>query len=738
MVFRKTLISGFLVLAIVCSPLASLADEGMWLPGALDKLPQEQLKKRGLQLRPDEIYSRTKASLKDAIVRISSGGTGSFVSPEGLILTNHHVSFAAVTRASTTEKDYINQGFLATARAEEIPARGYTISILQDYEDVTNAVLSATRPEMSPDERQIALEAKRQELAKMALNGREKEGIQTQIVEATSGLQYFLYTYLTLRDIRLVYAPPKSIGYFGGDPDNFEWPRHCGDFAFLRAYVGADGKPADFSKDNVPFKPKKFLPLSATGLKEGDFTMVLGHPGATYRYRESYSIDFRQNIQLPSQIGILRRQIATLTRLGERKPAQKMRLADQVFTLSNSLKALEGAVVGLRKMNLVERKRADEESLRKWLETNPDAKARHSDVLPQIEALYKDLRSFSEEQDALNEVLSSGDLVSALLYAYNRALDKEKPVQERGPQFSDAVLAQITAQLAEGWEDRENDAEAELLASGLARIADLPANQKFRYVETLFGSKTGDERRSAERTFAQQAFANSKFRSLDELKKLLAASAAEVRATDDPLLKLVIAVADENAPLARRQARFGTEITRLRPKYITAMMEMKKSPYYPDANFTLRFSYGEIKGYKPRDAVTYDWQTSLGGVIEKDTGIDPFNVPDKLKTLYAGKDFGGYIDGRLNDVPVAFITDNDITGGNSGSPVLNGRGEIIGLVFDGNYEGLGNDYAFDDRLVRCLAVDIRYVLFITDKLANASYLFNEMTIKRGKVMTAKG
>lgn len=736
--FRKTLVSGFLVIAIVCSPFASLADEGMWLPGALDKLPQEQLKKRGLQLRPDEIYSRTKASLKDAIVRISSGGTGSFVSPEGLILTNHHVSFAAVTRASTTEKDYINQGFLATAREEEIPARGYTISILQDYEDVTNAVLSATRPEMSPDERQIALEAKRQELAKTALNGREKEGIQTQIVEATSGLQYFLYTYLTVRDIRLVYAPPKSIGYFGGDPDNFEWPRHCGDFAFLRAYVGADGKPADFSKDNVPFKPKKFLPLSATGLKEGDFTMVLGHPGATYRYRESYSIDFRQNIQLPSQIGILRRQIASLTRLGERKPAQKMRLADQVFTLSNSLKALEGAVAGLRKMNLVERKRADEEALRKWLETNPDAKARHSDVLPQIEALYKDLRSFSEEQDALNEVLSSGDLISALLYAYNRALDKEKPVQERGPQFSDAVLAQITAQLSEGWEDRETDSEAELLASGLARIADLPASQRFRYVEALFGSKSGDERRNAERNFAQEALAKSKFRSLDEVKKLLANSAAEVRAIDDPLLKLVIAVADENAPLARRQARFGTEITRLRPKYITAMLEMKKAPYYPDANFTLRFSYGEIKGYKPRDAVTYDWQTSLGGVIEKDTGNDPFNVPAKLKTLYAGKDFGGYLDGRLNDVPVAFITDNDITGGNSGSPVLNGRGEIIGLVFDGNYEGLGNDYAFDDRLVRCLAVDIRYVLFITDKFANASYLFNEMTIKRAKVMTAKG
>lgn len=733
---RKALTTSLLIFAVMIVPFASFADEGMWLPDSLDKLPLSQLKKRGFELKPEDVYSTAKASLKDAIVQISIGGTGSFVSPEGLILTNHHVAFSAITRASSPAHDYINNGFLAKSRTEEIPAQGYTISILQEFKDVTSEVLSAAKPEMSPEERDKALNAKKDEIAKAALNGRDKDGIRTQVIEATSGLQYFLYTYLTLKDIRLVYAPPKSIGFFGGDPDNFEWPRHTGDFSYLRAYVGADGKPAAFSKDNVPFKPKKFLPINATGIKEGDFTMVMGHPGATYRYRESYSIEFRQNIQLPDQIAAWKKQIETLTKIGEKNPALKIRLADQIFGISNSLKDYEGAVVGLKKLNLVERRRAEEVALKKWLDANPAAKAKYGDVLPQIEALYADLSSFSSKQSAFAELFNSGDLVGALQFAYLRALDKEKPANERSPQMSDAALPQILNQLNSGWGEREPESEGRLLATALAGLANLPANQKFSFVENLFGGKTGEERRNAEREYADKAIANSKFKSFDEAKKLFSLPAAEIRAIDDPALKLVVAAADENAPFAKRVAKFNSEITRLRPKYIAAMLEMKKAPYYPDANFTLRFTYGEVKGYKPRDAVSYDWQTSLAGVIEKDTGEEPFNVPPALKELEKKRDFGSYADARLNDVPVAFLATTDITGGNSGSPMMNGKGEIIGLVFDGNYEGLGGDYAFDLNLNRTLAVDIRYVLFLTEKFGGASYLFNEMQIKRGKAMVA--
>ncbi len=734
--FRKFLTVSLLIVALAFAPFASLADEGMWLPDSLSKLPLAQLKKRGFELKPEDVYSTTQPSLKDAIVQISAGGTGSFVSGEGLILTNHHVAFAAITRASTTEKDYINNGFVAKSRAEEIPAQGYTVSILQEFKDVTAEVLSAAKPEMTPEQRDAALAAKRGEIQKTALNGRDKDGIRTQVVEATSGLQYYLYTYLTLRDVRIVYAPPKSIGYFGGDPDNFEWPRHCGDFTYLRAYVGADGKPAAFSKDNVPFKPKRFLAVSAAGIKEGDFTFVLGHPGATYRYRESYSLDFRQNIQLPDQIATLKKQIDALTKLGEKNPALKIRLSDQIFSMSNSLKAFEGAVLGLKKLNLIERRSAEEEALKKWLDANPAAKAKYGNVLPQIEALYVDLRSFTSKQSAFSELFDTGELIGALYFAYLRATDKEKPANERNPQLSDGALPQILNQIGGDWNEREPEAEAKTLANALERLADLPANQKFALVETLFGNQTGDARRQAERDFADKAIANSKFKSLDEVKKLFSTSAADIRAIDDPLAKLVVAAVDENAPFAKRVAKFNSEVVRLRPNYVAAMLEMKKAPYYPDANFTLRFTYGEVKSYKPRDAVFYHWQTSLAGVIDKDTGEDPFNVPAGLKDLAKKKDYGSYFDARLNDVPVNFLSTTDITGGNSGSPIMNGRGEVIGLVFDGNYEGLGGDYAFDGNLNRTINVDIRYVLFVTEKLGGAAYLFDEMKINRGKAMTA--
>jgi hypothetical protein len=737
--FRKPLAVVMLVICLLISPLSSFADEGMWLPDSINKLPLAEMKKRGFELKPEDIYSLTKPSLKDAVVQISIGGTGSFVSPDGLILTNHHVAFGAVTRASTSEKDYINKGFLAKSRDEEIRAQGYSIKITQDYKDVSAEVFSAIKPEMSPEERANAITVKRQEMEKA--NSREKDGIVAQVIEASGGYQYFLYTYLQLKDIRLVYAPPRSIGYFGGDDDNFEWPRHCGDFAFLRAYAGPDGNPAEFNKANVPFKPKKFLPINAAGIKEGDFAMVMGYPGATYRLRESYSVEYRQNIQLPDQIAALRQQIESLTKLGEKDPQIKIRLAERIFSLSNALKAFEGTVTGLKRMDVVAHKRAEESEMKKWLDANPPAKAKYGETMPQLEALYRDLTAISLKQNALDGLLNSGDLIEALQFAYERALDRELPEKDRALQFSDKALPMMSEQIGSDWEEREPAAEAKILAGSLAHIADLPAGQKIQAVENFFDGKSGKERGDAEAEFASKAIEKSKFKSFDEVKKLFTASAAELRAIDDPALKLVIAVVDENAPLSKKQTQILSSITTVRPRYVAVMQEFRRAtnhglPYYPDANFTLRFTYGDVRGYKPRDAVIYDYQTSLAGVIAKDTGIEPFNAPEKLKELFNKKDFNSYVDPRLNDVPVNFLATTDITGGNSGSPLMNGRGEIIGLVFDGNYEGLGGDYAYDINSNRTIAVDIRYVLFLTDKFADASYLFNEMQIKRAKAMTA--
>src|SRR5262245_5208481 len=737
--FRKSLTVALLVISLMTAPLSSFADEGMWLPDSLGKLPLGEMKKRGFELKPEDVYSTTKPSLKDAIVQISIGGTGSFVSPDGLILTNHHVAFAAVTRASASEKDYINNGFLAKSRPEEIQAQGYTVSITQDFKDVTNEVLSAVKPEMSPEERMRAIAAKQQDLNRA--NSREKEGVRAQVIEASGGHQYFLYTYLRLPDVRLVYAPPKSIGYFGGDPDNFEWPRHCGDFAFLRAYAGADGNPAAFNKDNVPFKPKKFLPINATGIKEGDFAMVMGYPGATYRLRESYSVEYRQNIQLPDQIAYLRQQIDALTKAGEKDPKVKIRNADQIFSMSNSLKAYEGTVVGLKKMNLVSRKRDEESDMKKWLDSNPSAKAKYGETLPRLEALYRDLTAISLKQNAVGALLNSGGLVDALQYAYERALGRERPANERALHLTDQALPMMTERLSSAWEEREPESEAKLISLGLARIAELPADQKLQAVEKLFEGKSGKDRRAAEEEFARKVVENTKFKSFDEVKKLFSASAADIRAIDDPALKLIVSAVDEIAPITKKVQQFNNNVIQVRPQYVAAMQEFRQAtkrglPYYPDANFTLRFTYGDVRGYKPRDAVTYDYQTSLGGMVAKDTGEEPFDVPEKLKELYLKRDFNGYVDPRLNDAPVDFLTTTDITGGNSGSPTMNGRGEIIGLAFDGNYEGLGGDYAYDIGSNRTISVDIRFVLLLTEKFSGANYLFNEMQIKRAKAMTA--
>ena len=738
---RKMLVLTLMIASLVITPMSFSADEGMWLPDSLDKLPLAKLKSRGLQLTPEEIYSTTKVSLKDAIVRISDGktsGTGSFVSGTGLIVTNHHVAFGAITSASTPEHNYINDGFLAKSSGEEIQAKDYTIEITQSFKDVTAEIMSAVNSEMSDTERTRVIAIKSDQLAKTAAQGREKDSIRTQVVEMLNGLSYYLYTFQVLRDIRLVYAPPKSIGFFGGDPDNFEWPRHCGDFTFLRAYVGADGKPADFNKQNTPFKPKKFLPIDASGVKEGDFAMVMGFPGLTYRYRESYSVEYHQNVRLPYTVESSQDQINLLTELGKRDPALKIKLADQIFTLSNTVKETEGTLQGIKRSNLVTRKREEEAAFSRAVAADPTLKAKYGNVLPQIAEAYRDLTSFGWRQYVLNEMLGSSDLLAVLSLAYNRALDHEKPANERSPQFSEARMQQIIAALPNIWQERTPAVERQVLRLAIERGERTPTDQRPQMLEKLFGGKQGDERKRAAEEFARRAIEESAFsKSTEAVAKLFSQSAAELRASDDPALKLAIQITDELTPLDQRTEVFNGTITRLRPLLIRGLLDWKKTAVYPDANLTLRFTYGEVKGYQPRDAVQYDFMTSLSGVIEKDRGVEPFDVPAKLKELEAKKDFGNYVDPRLKDVPVDFLATTDITGGNSGSAMLNGRGEIIGLAFDGNYEGLGSDYVYNPALSRTIVVDIRYVMFITDKFAGASYLFKEMQIRQGKAATAK-
>lgn len=713
----------FITLMLFWWPLRLLAAEGMWLPDTLNALPLDRLKKLGLKLKPEEIYSANSASLADAVVMVG-GGTGEFVSPDGLILTNHHVAYEAIAAASTPELNYLEAGFLAKTREAEIPAKGYTVSITRSFNDVTADVLSVVKDGMSPEERQKAINARIRQMAAAASN--DKEGITAQVVEMLNGLSYYLYTYLVLKDVRLVYAPPESIGNFGGDPDNFQWPRHTGDFSFLRAYVGPDGKPAEYDRANVPYRPKKYLPISMDGYKEGDFVMVLGYPGATYRYRESFSIEYRQNHLYPWQIQTLQRQIALLEQASRRDPASALRYSSELQSLNNALKNFQGSLQGLKRSNLLERRRAEEAAFMQYLEQTPGWKAQYGDALPQLANLYRDLMSYQAKQNVLSGLLGAGSTMTLMAAAWDRARDRDKQPEERSSELTDEAIEQLKKSVPDMWRDRNIELERGYIELFLQQADALPSEQKIACIESLFSGNSGAERRQAEAAWARQMLETSRIQSADDVIKLFDMSAAQLQAIEDPLLSFVGQAKAELAPLDERYRQFVAGVTKARPAYIQGMTRWKKTGLYPDANRTLRFTYGVVKGYRPRDAVFYEYMTTLRGVMEKASDEHPFKVPQRLKELFAQRDFGPYADRRRNDVPVAFISDTDITGGNSGSPIMNGKGELIGVVFDGNYEGLGSDYVFNPALSRCIAVDIRYVLFVTEKLGGAHNVIQEL------------
>ncbi|MEW6729693.1 MAG: S46 family peptidase [Acidobacteriota bacterium] len=730
---KKKLLSFALVLVtLLILPVIQSADEGMWLPEDIKSLPITRMRAKGLKLAPEEIYRTDGLSIKDAIVSLG-GGTGSFVSPEGLIITNHHVAFDGIAGLSTPQANYLENGFVAQSRSEELPMKGYTVSITREVKDVTQEILAAVKPQMTYEERQKAIEAKRREVAEAANQKNPELGYN--VVEMLPGLKYHLYIFETVRDIRLVYAPPKSIGFFGGDDDNFIWPRHTGDFTFLRAYVGVDGKVATYSDKNVPYRPKKYLTLSLQGYKEGDFTMVMGFPGRTFRLRESYSIEFQQNIFLPFFIDLLQARINLLDEAGRQDTALQLRYASQKFGLSNALKNFQGSLVGLKRSNLIEQKRAEEIAFQRYIEQHPDLKEKYGELLPKLAEVYRDQNSFYVRNNLLGGLMNTSDTLRAVSFAVGRALDQEKPEAERSPIYSAERVERIKRAFAGQFKERNPALERKLIELYLNKLLALPNEQKVAFLEQRFGGRNDAARATAVADFARRVLEDSSLQNEETINKLFDMPLTQMRTLSSPTIDFVTEVNNELEQIRKRDQNFNNSVARLRSLYIEAMTGFKKGLFYPDANSTLRFTYGEIRGYRPRDGVYYSYVTTLQGVVEKDTGKEPFNVPTVLKDLSTRREFGSYVDTKVNDVPVAFLTTNDITGGNSGSPILNGNGELIGVVFDGNYEGLGSDYVYNSEQSRTIGVDIRYVLFLAEKMAAANHLLKELEI-HGKGATA--
>lgn len=714
-----------ILLLVGVAPLSVLGDEGMFLPDTLGELPIKKLQQRGLKIPITDIYNPNGPSIKDAVV-IVDGGTGEFLSNEGLMLTNHHVAFEALVSASDTSKDYATNGYLAKTRAEELPAKGYNVQITQDLKDVTSEVLSGVTDAMSPQERAAAIAGKARSI--QAANAKPAEGITAQVMPLNEGLSYYLFTYLTLPDVRIVYAPPKDIGFFGGDPDNFEWPRHCGDFTFMRAYVAPDGKPAEYSTSNVPYKPRKFLSLSMDGVKENDFVMVMGYPGSTRRYRESYSVAYNQDVFLPFLVDLFHQQIDALQDAGKNDRDLQIRLQSRIFDIANTLKDFEGSVTAMRREEIVDQKRKQEADFTRWVSENPERQKKYGEVLPSLQKAYNELLKDQPRDTLIGQLAGASDLESIASVAVAVAADKEKPAGQRNP--NTAMLGtRARAAVAEVFGERLPGYDRRMLAFLLREAAELPPGQKIDVIEKRFGSLKGSERVRAEEEFAAAAMESKKFSTPESVEALFTMTAAQLREMHEPLIDFAGEMGALTGDVQERTRTFNGTVGRWRPMLVRGMSEMRGGKSYPDANRTLRFTYGEVKGYVPKDAAIYQAFTNLSGVIEKDTGREPFDVPEKLKQLYRARDFGPYATPDGKNVPVDFLSTTDIIGGNSGSPILNGRGEQVGIVFDGNYEGLGNDFFYNDAKGRTISVDIRYVLFIADKFGGAGYLLKELDIK---------
>ena len=707
----------FIILAFTFTfAVSSFAQEGMWLPNQLDQL---DLNKKGLQIETSDIYNKDKTSLSNAIV-ILDGGTASFVSSEGLLITNHHVAFTALQRAATKDNDLITNGFLAKNRSDEIKAPGYEAQLLIEMRDVTKEILDAGKNASDLTEKENLITKKIVEM-KDAIT-KNKEDLNVNIAEMFNGKQYILFVYKTFKDVRLVYSPPLSIGEFGGETDNWMWPRHTGDFSFLRVYASPDGTGKEYSPDNVPYKPKVWLKVAKDGLKEGDFTFILGYPGMTTRYRTSNSVNWNQNVNYPFLIKNFKEIIDLAQNITKNDPEGKIKVASIVKGLANAMKNYEGKVAGMKKTNFLQKKIEFEKEFTSWVNRDPNRIAKYGDIFKIDDELYSDLAK-TKDRDQVFGLLQSlaGTQLGVAIQLYDFKYQLSKPENERLPGYTQKNLEENFSNLEYAYDNYYEPFDKALLVRTLKMVNEIPADQRIKGLEYIFNDKS----KTIEQ-FADDAIKSSKLKDLEYTKSLAKISLKELEELNDPFIKMAASMKPESDEIQKSGLVFNARVTDLRKRYLDGLFEWKGTGMYPDANRTLRFTSGNIKGYSPADGVMYSPFTTLKGVIQKNTGEEPFNVPEKLTELYNKKDFGRWEDPNLKDVPVAFTHQCDITGGNSGSPVMNAKGELIGLCFDGNYEAMISDWQYDYDLQRVISVDIRYVLFITEKFSNAGFILNEM------------
>lgn len=714
------------MLVLLATMLQARADEGMWLPHLLGQQVYAEMQRKGLKLTPEQLHSINKASLKDAIVIFGGGCTGEVVSDKGMIFTNHHCGYGAIAAASSVKNNYLKEGFYAKTTADEIRTN-LSVQFLLRIEDVTKEVLDSLGNLMGT----ARMEKQNRILA--AINerfSRPGESIEARVSPLFKGNQFLVFVYQRFKDVRLVGTPPESVGKFGGDTDNWEWPRHTGDFAIFRVYATPDGKPADYNSNNTPYKPKWFLPVSVKGVKDGDFSMIWGYPGSTNRYETSLGVQLATSISNPTLVKLRDIRLKHMFAQMQQDPAVKLQLASSYASIANYWKFYDGETKQLLKYDVYGQKKKAETDFQKWATDKP----LYAALFPEWEKVYAAWTPYAKHRTYMVEGIYGSPLI-----AFASSLLQVEAAMVKPNATADDVRKALAAATAarKNFLDAHNAvSDRNILASILPMyLKEVPKEQHpIGYFETVKGSYGDLSDDATWKKYAADVFAKTMI--LDEARwDRFTKNPDPVALQEDPAFFIASAFTKNwNSKFLSRFQEFNTKNNDLGRLYLKGILEMNPAAskkMYPDATFTMRVSYGNVKSYNPRDAVRYDYITTSKGLLEKYVAGDyEFDLPQKQVELLKKRDFGPYADPIRKDLVIGFITTNDITGGNSGSPVLDANGHLIGLAFDGNYEALSHKIAFDKDLNRTICVDIRYVLWCIDKLGGAGHLIKELKLVR--------
>lgn len=711
-----------IVLFIILSSSLLRADEGMWIPVLMEKFNIEIMQEKGFKLSAEDIYSVNQASMKDAVMIFGGGCTAELISDQGLLITNHHCGYRSIQSHSTVDHDYLTNGFWAMSQEEELTNPGLTVTFLKWMKDVTGEVLKGIEDGMSEEEMS---DIKQENIDRIKEDAIEGTHFTAQVKPFYYGNQYFLFVNETYKDVRLVGAPPSAIGKFGGDTDNWMWPRHTGDFSLFRIYVGKDNEPAGYSPDNVPFKPEKFFPISLKGTEPGDFTMVFGYPGSTYEYVPSFHLQMLTGDIYPELINIRTKKLEIIQNAMEKSPEVRIQYSAKAAGVSNSWKRWKGEIRGLDKLDAIAKKQAYEEQFQEWTHEDSERNQLYGNLLSRYNKVYNEIAPIRLARSYFREVFFYNGVENISL-----ASGFSKLVSLVGNNASPEEIGEVLESLRKrvsGFFKNYDPATGDALSVAMLSMFEenVPGKYHPEEFKRIMEKFDGNYQAWIEKVRKKSLFVNEEIL-LEFLNSFKSSGVKKIE--KDPVFRLAQSAGETYNGILSEYGELNQELESLHRVYMKAQMEFEPDKlFYPDANFSLRVSYGVAKGYEPRDAVFYEHNTTLEGIMEKDDpAIYDYDVPEKLRELYRKKDYGRYaLDGKI---PVCFLATNHTTGGNSGSPVINAEGHLIGINFDRAWEGVMSDLMFNPEKCRNISLDIRYALFIIDKFAGAGYLLDEMTL----------